>query len=172
MKKKIIFSVCIILFGINVQAQKGMVSALVNFGTTITLTESSYYKPGLHLGGIFAYGVSKEKSDALTLGAGYHTFKNKLLTNDVVKMMDIKIGYRFFPSEKAHVYLHPNIGTGFFADGSGSNANVAVGVALGYMPNLGNGNLNVFAAYNKMSFNSGVSLLNLGAGYQFNFKGK
>ena len=171
MKKITIISLLLIATSNYIFAQKGTVSALVNAGTTITLTESSFYKPGVHLGAMVGYGVSAEKNDALTFGAGYHTFKNKRITSDVVKMMDIKLGFRFFPSAKAAVYLHPNLGVGFFADGSGGKANAAAGVTLGYLPKIGNGNLNIFAGYNKISFSPDISLLNLGIGYQFNFKG-
>jgi hypothetical protein len=95
-------------------AQKGIPSFLINAGNTITLTGSSFYKPGLHLGGIFGYGISNKKNDALTIGAGYHSFVNKRITSDIVKMMDIKAGFRFFPSAKVVVYIHPNAGIGFF----------------------------------------------------------
>ncbi len=153
-------------------AQKSIPSFLINTGTTITLTGSSFYKPGLHLGGIFGYGISSKKNDALTIGAGYHSFVNKRITSDVVKMIDIKAGFRFFPSAQVAVYLHPNAGIGFFADGSGGKANTSAGVAVGYLPKIGNDNLNIFAAFNKIGFTSGVSLLNLGLGYQFNFRAK
>jgi hypothetical protein len=170
--KKIITSFVLILINCSTFAQKANTSAGINAGTTIPLSESSFYKPSLHAGAIFGYGVRQEKNDALTLGAGYHTFVNKRFTNDVVKMVDIKIGLRFFPSAKTPIYIHPNIGTGFFADGRGGKAGVAAGIAIGFLPKVGKANINVFAAYNKMSFSQGVSLLNLGVGYQFNFKGK
>lgn len=172
MKKKTILLILLILVGNYIIAQKRSTSLELNAGTTLPLTESSFYKPGIYLGAIFSYGVRSEKNDALTFGAGYHTFKNKKLTSDVVKMMDIKAGFRFFPSSKTPIYLHPNVGIGFFADGSGGKANPAAGLTLGYSPKIGTGNLNVFAAYNKMSFSSGLNLLNLGIGYQFNFKAK
>jgi hypothetical protein len=170
--KKIITAFVLIVINFPTFAQKANISASINAGTTIPLSESSFYKPGSHAGAIFGYGVRREKNDAFTLGAGYHTFVNKRFANDIVKMMDIKIGLRFFPSAKTPIYIHPNIGTGFFADGRGGKANVAAGISIGYLPNIGKGSLNVFAAYNKMSFSQGVSLLNLGVGYQFNFKCK
>ena len=125
------------------------------------------------LNAIFAYGVSSNKNDAITAGISHSTIKFKFAPTGGLNMTDIKIGYRFFPSAKAAVYLHPNIGVGFFSgDYGGKQAKVNTGVVLGFLPKIGNGNLNLFAAFNQFRFNPGLSLLHLGVGYQFNFKSK
>lgn len=173
MKKIITTSLLLLVINYCTLAQKGTISAGINAGTTIVITEAKNYTPGLHLGAIVAYGVSNEKNDALTVGVGYHTIKFKFATSGGLNMVDIKIGYRFFPSAKAAVYFHPNAGVGFFTGYYGEKkANVNLGMALGYLPKVGKGNLNIFAAYNKFSFSPALSLLHLGVGYQFNFKGK
>lgn len=160
------------VFPILAFGQKGNIYIGLNLGTTITLTESSYYKPGLHFGAVGVYGISKKNNDAITLNAGFHTFTNKRITSDVIKMADIKGGFRFFPSAKVPIYLHPNLGVGFFVDGSGGKLNAAASITLGYLPKIGPGNLNIFATYDRITFSPGISLLNLGLGYQLRFKGK
>lgn len=170
MLKRILLLLAFIVLENSLIAQKGTVIVSGIAGATVTLTESSFYKPGLHLMGLVGYGVNSSKQDAVTAHVGYHSFINKRATGDVVKMMDIKIGFRFFPSANVPVYLHPNVGVGFFADGSGRNASASAGIMLGYLPKIGGGNINVFAGFNRISFTDGISLFNLGAGYQFKFK--
>jgi hypothetical protein len=173
MKKITIASLLLLAISYCALAQKGNTSLLINAGTAIPLLEAKNYSPGLHLGAIFAYGISNEKNDALTVGIGYHTIKFKLAGSGSLNMADVKIGYRFFPSAKAAVYFHPNAGVGFFTgNNGGKQANINFGMALGYLPKVGKGNLNIFAAYNKFSFSPALSLLHLGMGYQLNFKGK
>lgn len=167
--KEIIITIYFISINAITLAQKKLLTIGGDLGTTIILTESSYYKPGLHFLGILGYGVSTARQDAVTLHGGYHSFINKRAANDVVKMVDIKLGYRFFPSSKVPIYLHPNAGVGFFADGTGGKSSASAGMMLGYLPKVGSGNINVFAGFNRISFSNAISLFNLGAGYQFNF---
>lgn len=169
MHKYIFLSFFFVVLGYYAIAQKGTVSLSGNAGTAITLTEASYYQPGLHLVGMLGYGVSAVRQDAVTMHGGYHSFINKRAANDVVKMVDIKVGYRFFPSSKVPIYLHPNAGVGFFADGTGGKPSASAGMMLGYLPKVGSGNINLFAGFNRISFSNAISLFNLGAGYQFNF---
>ena len=173
MKKSIITFIFLFAILNCLFAQKVYTSLTINAGTTICLTQSKNYTPGVHAGAIFAYGVSKKKNDAVTVAVAYQTIKFKFAQSGGLNMTDIKFGYRFFPSSKTAVYLHPNLGIGFFSGSyGGKQANVNAGVALGFLPKVGSGNLNVFAAFNRFRFNPGLSLLHLGVGYQFNFKGK
>ena len=165
--------ILLLLFSNALVAQKGTIAMSINAGSTTSLTQSASYKYGIHLSSIFSCGVSSTKNDAATFGVGYHTIKFKYTPTGGLNMLDFKIGYRFFPSAKVPIYLHPNAGVGFYTgDYGGKKAQGNLGITLGYLPNVGNGNINVFAAYNNFRFSPNLSLLHLGLGYQFKLKGK
>ncbi len=156
---------------VNIYAQKSNLALSINGGTNVSLTQSKAYKPGIFLSTIVAYGVSKTKNDAITFGVAHQTIKFNYAPTGGLNMTDIKIGYRFFPSAKAAFYLHPTVGIGFFSGAyGGKKIQVNTGAAVGYLIKIGNGGINIFAAFNQFRFSPSLSLVNSGIGYQFNIK--
>ncbi len=169
--KYFILNFFMFVFAVNSLAQKGNVAVSINGGTNVSLTQSKAYKPGIYIGTIAAYGVSNTKSDAFTFGVAHQTIKFNYAPTGGLNMTDIKIGYRFFPSAKADFYFHPTVGIGFFTGAyGGKKLQVNTGAAIGYLIKVGNGAINIFAAFNQFRFNPSLSLVNSGIGYQFNIK--
>lgn len=171
MKKITITTFLLIAINNYTKAQKSNLALSINGGTNVSLTQSKAYKPGIYLSTIAAYGVSDTKSDALTFGVAHQTIKFNYAPTGGLNMTDIKVGYRFFPSAKADFYFHPTVGIGFFSGAyGGKKLQVNTGAAIGYLIKIGNGGINIFAAFNQFRFNPSLSLVNSGIGYQFNIK--
>lgn len=170
-KKDLILTIVVLLVSSMSFAQKLPVSFGINAGLNLPVSDASVYKTGIHLGLVASFPISESK-DAIIGTADINTFPNKRISNDVVKLIGVKAGYRFFPVKNAAFYFQPAIGVGFSADGSSGKASFATTIDIGYLPQLGNGNLNVFGRFNRYNNGGGISFVNLGVGYQFNLSSK
>ncbi len=161
----IIFVVCI-NFSVVAQKEHGITNVGINTGVSI-LTASTYYKPNIHLGAYMGF-ATKSAKDNITANVNYSSFRFKLFNKDLYNVMDIKGGYKFFPSKQVPFYFHPGAGIGFNL--AGGDPSLALSLDLGYQPKLGNNSLNIFARYSHYGIQSTLSFVNFGVGYQFNTK--
>ena len=164
-KQKITLATILLLVSHLLFAQKFNKSFGINVGGNFVTSAGSYYKTGIHIAAMGVFPVSSSR-DAITAILDMNTFPDKRSYRELLKIVGIKAGYRFFPASKGQIYIHPNLGIGILSQGQG--VGVGVGLGVGFLPKIGPGNRNVFTAYNYFMKGSSAGSVNLGIGYQFN----